>query len=92
MGVSMQMLEVAIGWEVYTNSRSARNLGLIGLAEFIPMFALALPAGQLADRLPRRLVARLLAALERRGGRWLGGPQQLEYPQCGSSSGRPGTA
>jgi MFS family permease len=56
MGVSMQMLEVAIGWEVYTNHRSALYLGLIGLAEFIPMFALALPAGQLADRLPRRLV------------------------------------
>ncbi len=61
MGVSVQMLEVAIGWEVYTNQRSALDLGLIGLAEFIPMFALALPAGQLADRLPRRLV--LIASL-----------------------------
>jgi MFS family permease len=56
MGVSMQMLEVAIGWQVYTNHRSALDLGWIGLAEFIPMFALALPAGHLADRLPRRLV------------------------------------
>jgi MFS family permease len=56
MVLSMQMLEVAIGWQVYTNHRSALDLGLIGLAEFIPMFALALPAGQLADRLPRRLV------------------------------------
>jgi MFS family permease len=56
MGVSVQMLEVAIGWEVYTNHRSALDLGWIGLAEFIPMFALALPAGHLADRLPRRLV------------------------------------
>ncbi len=56
MGVSVQMLEVAIGWEVYTNHRSALDLGLIGLAEFIPMFVLALPAGNLADRFPRRLV------------------------------------
>jgi MFS family permease len=56
MGVSVQMVEVAIGWEVYTNQRSALALGLIGLAEFIPMFVLALPAGQLADRLPRRLI------------------------------------
>jgi MFS family permease len=56
MGVSVQMLEVAIGWQVYTNHRSALNLGLIGLAEFIPMFALALPAGQLADRISRRLI------------------------------------
>jgi hypothetical protein len=56
MGVSLQMLEVAIGWQVYTNTRSALYLGLIGLAEFLPMFVLALPAGHLADRLPRRLV------------------------------------
>jgi hypothetical protein len=56
MGISVQMLEVAIGWEVYTNHRSALDLGWIGLAEFIPMFALALPAGHLADRVPRRLV------------------------------------
>jgi MFS family permease len=56
MGISVQMLEVAIGWEVYTNHRSALDLGWIGLAEFIPMFVLALPAGHLADRLPRRLV------------------------------------
>jgi MFS family permease len=56
MVLSTQMFEVAIGWQVYTNHRSALDLGLIGLAEFIPMFVLALPAGQLADRLPRRLV------------------------------------
>jgi hypothetical protein len=41
---------------VYSNHRNALDLGLIGLAEFVPMFVLALPAGQLADRLPRRLV------------------------------------
>src|ERR1700733_4684895 len=56
MGISVQMLEVAIGWEVYTNHRDVLDLGWIGLAEFIPMFVLALPAGHLADRLPRRLV------------------------------------
>jgi MFS family permease len=56
MGISLQALEVAIGWEVYANQRSVLDLGWIGLAEFIPMFLLALPAGHLADRLPRRLV------------------------------------
>jgi MFS family permease len=64
-GISLQMLEVAIGWEVYAEHRSALDLGWIGLAEFVPMFVLALPAGQLADRLPRRLVfagAALIAA------------------------------
>jgi MFS family permease len=56
MGISLQMLEVAIGWEVYGLHRSALDLGWIGLAEFVPLFVLALPAGQLADRAPRRLV------------------------------------
>jgi MFS family permease len=55
-GFSLQMLEVAIGWEVYAQHRSALDLGWIGLAEFIPMFVLALPAGHLADRFPRRLM------------------------------------
>ena len=56
MGIGLQMLEVAIGWEVYALHRSALDLGWIGLAEFVPLFVLALPAGHLADRLPRRLV------------------------------------
>jgi MFS family permease len=56
MGIGLQMLEVAIGWEVYSLHRSALDLGWIGLAEFVPLFVLALPAGQLADRLPRRLI------------------------------------
>jgi MFS family permease len=56
MGLSLQMLEVAIGWEVYAQHRSALDLGWIGLAEFVPLFVLALPAGQLADRVSRRLV------------------------------------
>jgi len=56
MVISQQMVEVAIGWEVYALHRSALDLGWIGLAEFVPLFVLALPAGQLADRLPRRLI------------------------------------
>jgi hypothetical protein len=56
MVVSLQMLEVAIGWEVYAQHRSALDLGWIGLAEFLPMFLFALPAGHLADRVPRRLI------------------------------------
>jgi len=56
MWLSLQALEVAIGWEVYAQHASALDLGWIGLAEFLPMFVLALPAGQLADRAPRRLV------------------------------------
>ncbi len=56
MTVSLQMLEVAIGWEVYAQQRSVLDLGWIGLAEFLPLLVVALPAGHLADRAPRRLV------------------------------------
>jgi MFS family permease len=56
MGISLQMLEVVIGWEVYSLHQSPLDLGWIGLAEFVPLFVLALPAGQLADRAPRRLI------------------------------------
>jgi MFS family permease len=52
-GFAMQMVAVAIGWQVYLIHHSAFDLGLIGLAEFAPVPLLALPAGQLADRLPR---------------------------------------
>jgi MFS family permease len=56
MNTSLQMLEVAIGWEVYAQHSSPLDLGWIGLAEFAPMFVLAIPAGHLADRLSRRRV------------------------------------
>jgi MFS family permease len=56
MGLAGQMIDVAIGWQVYAIHRSALDLGLIGLAEFLPLPLLALPAGQLADRFPRRAV------------------------------------
>jgi len=54
--LSAQMTAVAVGWQVYGLHRSAFDLGLIGLAEFVPLPLLALPAGHLADRFPRRLV------------------------------------
>jgi len=47
------MVAVAVGWQVYSIHQSAFDLGLIGLAEFVPLPLLALPAGQIADRLPR---------------------------------------
>ncbi len=53
------MVAVAVGWQVYAIHQNAFDLGLIGLAEFVPLPLLALPAGQVADRLPR---VRLFAA------------------------------
>src|ERR1700733_14018970 len=53
MNLSLQMVDVAIGWQVYTQHHSTLDLGLIGLVEFIPMLLFSLPAGALADRRPR---------------------------------------
>ena len=55
-GLASQMLAVAIGWQVYAIHRNPFDLGLVGLMEFLPLPVLALPAGQIADRLPRRAV------------------------------------
>src|SRR3954452_2612284 len=52
-GFATQMVAVAVGWQVFAIHRSPFDLGLIVLAEFAPVPLLALPAGQLADRLPR---------------------------------------
>jgi MFS family permease len=57
MRFAESMVAVAVGWQVYAIRRNPLDLGLIGLAEFVPLPLLALPAGQLADRLPRKLIA-----------------------------------
>jgi MFS family permease len=62
--VATQMTAVAVGWQVYAIHRNPFDLGLIGLAEFLPLPLLALPAGQLADRVPRRRVFAVSIAIE----------------------------
>src|SRR5213080_1834671 len=64
MTLASQMVQVAVGWQVYAIHRKAFDLGLIGLVEFAPLPLLALPAGQLADRLPRRLVLAVALIVE----------------------------
>jgi MFS family permease len=52
----MQMVAVAVGWQVYGIRHDPLDIGWVGLAEFIPLPLLALPTGQLADRISRRFV------------------------------------
>jgi MFS family permease len=63
-GFATQMMVVAIGWQVYELTGDPLDLGLIGLAEFLPLPLLALPAGQLADRISRRLLFAVSLVLE----------------------------
>ncbi|HEY3662156.1 MAG TPA: MFS transporter [Chthoniobacterales bacterium] len=51
-----QMLTIAIEWEVYARTHSATALGLVGLVAAVPIVALSLPAGHLADRLRRKSI------------------------------------
>jgi MFS family permease len=55
-GFGREMVFVAVGWQVYDISRNPLHLGLVGLAEFLPLLLFALPAGAIADRLSRKLV------------------------------------
>ena len=61
-----QMLAVAVEWEIYARTHSATALGLVGLVIAIPVVALSLPAGHLADRFSRKriiLVSQIFSAL-----------------------------
>jgi MFS family permease len=52
-------LTTTLGWQGYQRTHDPLTLGLIGLAEFLPAVLLAIPAGQLADRVDRRIVVTL---------------------------------
>ena len=61
--LGVQIQSVALGWQMYAVARetmsvaqSAFYVGMIGLAAFIPVFLLALPAGETADRHNRKFV------------------------------------
>ena len=54
--VAMQIQSVAVGWQVYEIARTPLALGLVGLAEFVPMFLFTLPAGDISDRFDQRKV------------------------------------
>ena len=62
--LAIEMSFVAIGWQVYAVHSDPLDLGLVGLAMFIPLPLLALPAGHVADRFPRRTVLLLASALD----------------------------
>ena len=69
--VGAQIQDVAIGWEIFKRlgsdvTKGSYALGWVGGIQALPVILLALPAGQLADRVDRRkiiLFSTLLAAL-----------------------------
>src|SRR3984957_17192560 len=51
-----EMQAVAVGWQVYEITKRALDLGLVGLAQFLPGILLFLVSGHASDRFDRRKV------------------------------------
>jgi MFS family permease len=62
--LAIQVQSVAIGWQIYDMERTPLALGLVGLCQFLPMFLLTLPAGDITDRFNQRRVYSLAALLQ----------------------------
>jgi len=54
-----QMLAIVVSWQIYSMTGRALDLGLIGLAQFLPSISLALVAGHVADQFDRRRIVLL---------------------------------
>lgn len=62
--VAMQVQVVAVGWQMYDLTGDPLDLGLIGLAQFLPAVFLFLLTGHAADRYDRRILLRICQTLE----------------------------
>lgn len=62
--LGMLVQSVAVGWHVYNITDSPLALGYVGLAQFLPIVLLTLTAGDMADRVDRRLIVALAGCLE----------------------------
>lgn len=69
--LAVQIQSVAVGWQVYAIARETRSVGesaflvsMIGLAQFLPLLALTLIAGETADRRSRKLIVAISLAVD----------------------------
>ena len=70
--LAQSAMMLIIGWQVYNIARedglgvaaASARLGLIGLIQFLPLFALTPVTGWVADRVDRRQIARATIALQ----------------------------
>ncbi|MCB1377591.1 MAG: MFS transporter [Alphaproteobacteria bacterium] len=63
-GFAVQIMSVSVGWQVYDITRNPLDLGLIGLAQFVPPLVLVLVTGLAADKFNRRIIMALCLAVE----------------------------
>src|ERR1700759_3960118 len=60
--IASEMQSVAVGWQIYETTHRPLDLGLAGLAQFLPGICLFLFAGHAADRFPRQKILRICYA------------------------------
>jgi MFS family permease len=68
---AVQAESITIGWQVYTIARLSHSVqegallvGMVGLVQFLPLFALTFIAGAVADRHDRRTIILICMAVE----------------------------
>lgn len=71
VNIGVQIEAVTIGWQIYGIGRETRSIGesaflvgMVGLAQFLPLFLLTLWAGSLADRHSRRAIVQASLVVE----------------------------
>lgn len=64
---AIQIVSVAVGWQVYDLTRDPWDLGLVGLFQFLPAIALVLVTGPASDRFSRRWIMVVCAVIEALG-------------------------
>lgn len=69
--VGIQMVLVAIGWQMYDLTHQAWSLALVGLYQFVPVLLLALPAGHAADHWPRARILMICLLVQAATAVWL---------------------
>lgn len=83
--IGAQIVSVTVGYQLYERTNDPWSLGLVGVFELLPVLLLMVPAGNAADRFPRRTVAMLahlllaLAALGLAAVASRGAPVELIY-------------
>ncbi|MFL6447799.1 MAG: MFS transporter [Bryobacteraceae bacterium] len=60
--IASEMQSVAVGWQIYDTTHRPLDLGLAGLAQFLPGICLFLVAGHAADRYPRQRILQICYA------------------------------
>ncbi|HEX3245926.1 MAG TPA: MFS transporter [Chloroflexota bacterium] len=61
--MSMQVVSVAVGWDLYERTANPLSLGLVGAAQVAPAVLLMLLSGSVSDRFSRRNIAMIAASI-----------------------------